>query len=38
MTCYEQKLPQKQVVQGLRLSFRPSREEIELDHAALLQR
>jgi hypothetical protein len=37
-TCFEQKLPQKQVVQGLRFTFGPAPGQIELNHAALLRR
>jgi hypothetical protein len=36
-TCFEQKLPQKQVVQGLRFTFRSAPGQIELNHAALLR-
>jgi hypothetical protein len=37
-TCFEQKLPQKQVVQALRFTFRPAQDEVEVNHAALLRR
>lgn len=37
-TCFEQKLAQKQTVQGLRFGFRPGPEQIEVNHAALLRR
>ncbi|CAH0166493.1 hypothetical protein SRABI118_00892 [Massilia sp. Bi118] len=37
-TCFEQKLPQKQVVQGLRFTFRSAPGQVEINHAALLRR
>lgn len=37
-TCQEHKLPQKQVVQGVRYTFRQAQDEVHVDHAALLQR
>jgi len=37
-TCFEQRLAQKQAVQGLRFGFRPGPEQIEVNHAALLRR
>lgn len=37
-TCFEQRLPQKQVVQALRFTFRRAQDEIQVDHAALLRR
>jgi hypothetical protein len=37
-TCYEQKLPQQLVLQGLRFTFRQAQDEIHVDHAALLRR
>jgi hypothetical protein len=36
--CFEQRLPQKQVVQALRFTFRPAQDEVEVNHAALLRR
>jgi hypothetical protein len=38
MTCYEQKLPQKRVVQALRFTFRSAPGQIDVNHAALLRR
>lgn len=37
-TCFEQQLPQKQLVQGLRFTFRNAPGRIEINHAALLRR
>lgn len=37
-TCFEQQLPQKQVVEGLRFTFRAAEDQVELNHAALLRR
>jgi len=37
-TCFEQRLPTKQVVQALRLTFRAAEDEVEVNHAALLRR
>lgn len=37
-TCQEHKLPQKQVVQRVRYTFRQAQDEIHVDHAALLRR
>lgn len=37
-TCFETRLPQKQVVQGLRFSFRMAPGQVEINHAALLRR
>jgi hypothetical protein len=37
-TCQEHKLPQKQVVQGVRYTFRQAQDEVHVDHAALLRR
>ena len=37
-TCFESPLPRKQVVQGLRFSFRMAPGQVELNHAALLRR
>jgi hypothetical protein len=37
-TCFEQRLPQKQVVQALRFTFRAAPDQVELNHAALLRR
>lgn len=37
-TCQEHKLPQKQVVQGVRYTFRQAQDEVHVNHAALLRR
>jgi hypothetical protein len=37
-SCFEQRLPQKQVVQALRFTFRQAQDVIQVDHAALLRR
>lgn len=37
-TCFEQQLPQTQVVQALRFTFRAAEDQVELNHAALLRR
>jgi hypothetical protein len=37
-TCYEHQLPQKQLVQALRFTFRAAPGPIEVNHAALLRR
>jgi hypothetical protein len=37
-TCQEHKLPKKQVVQGVRYTFREAQDEVHVDHAALLRR
>ena len=36
--CFENRLPQKQMVQALRFSFRQAQDVIHVDHAALLRR
>jgi hypothetical protein len=36
--CSEHRLPQKQVIQALRYTFRQAQDEIHVDHAALLRR
>jgi hypothetical protein len=37
-TCFEQRLPQKQMVQALRYTFRSAQDQVEVNHAALLRR
>jgi hypothetical protein len=37
-TCFEQQLPQKQVVQALRFTFRATPGQVDINHAALLRR
>jgi hypothetical protein len=37
-TCFETRLPQKQVVQALRFTFRSAPGQIEVNHAAVLRR
>lgn len=37
-TCFEQRLPEKQVVQALRYTFRAGPGQVDLNHAALLRR
>jgi hypothetical protein len=37
-TCFEQRLPQKQVVQALRFTFRAAPGQVDINHAALLRR
>jgi hypothetical protein len=36
--CDEHRLPQKQVIQALRYTFRQAQDEVHVDHAALLRR
>ena len=36
--CSEHRLPQKQVIQALRYTFRQAQDEVHVDHAALLRR
>lgn len=37
-TCFETRLPQQQVVQALRFTFRATAGQVEVNHAALLRR
>ncbi len=36
--CFEQQLPQKQVMAALRFTFREAQDQVEVNHAALLRR